>query len=240
MTKLSLGELKEQFLKKLALAKEEKLNEFENGFAIKYTYEGLQFEGTNKINLKECSKLINGEDKVKASPREIKEILNHYGAYEQMLKQAREKLPLTSEILKDLHEILTDEIIAGGVYRNVDIQIPGAPKQPPSHIKVYEKMDHFFTRINEFVDPLEKASYAHLALQKIHPFLDANGRLARLILNYVLVSNDFLPVMFLNSERKAYFKAIEEYKETKNITPFKELLIKALENRYHEALKIIK
>ena len=240
MAKLTLEQLKEEFNKKFALADAKKIASFENEFAISYTYEGLQFEGTNKISLSDCNKLIIGEEKISASEREIKEILNHYGAYEQMLKLASAKKELTSEVLKDLHEILTDQIIAGGVYRNVDIQIPGAPKQPPSHIKVYEKMNHFFEKISSLTNFLEQASYAHLALQKIHPFLDANGRLARLVLNYILVLNGYLPVIFLNKDRMDYFSAIEEYKLEKNTTHFKELLTKVLEARYNDALKFLK
>ena len=83
-------------------------------------------------------------------------------------------------------------------------------------------MDKYFTYLKEASkeDILEYISYSHLQLAKIHPFLDCNGRLARLVLNYELLVNGFKPVIITYKERDEYFKVLETFKVEKDIKPF--------------------
>ena len=98
-------------------------------------------------------------------------------------------------MLKDLHELLVDGIFQGGVYRNVNIQIIGATHQPPDYVKVYDRMAKVFRNLADFEGtPIERAVYINAAISKIHPFLDANGRVARLLMNYYLIKAGYLPV----------------------------------------------
>ena len=73
-------------------------------------------------------------------------------------------------------------------------------------------------------DLWEYISYLHLQLAKIHPFLDGNGRLARLVLNYELMKNGFMPVIITSDERDKYFSALESFKVDKDIKPFMDFL----------------
>ena len=55
---------------------------------------------------------------------------------------------------------------------------------------------------------------------KIHPFLDGNGRVARIILNYELQKYGLKPITISYSEKEHYFQLLEEFKVNKNIEPF--------------------
>ena len=123
--------------------------------------------------------------------------------------------------LKDIHEILMDNLGVGGLYRNVDISVQGSNHTPPSHVKVYDRMKKYFDALNnDHGDIFEKIAFSHLQLVKIHPFLDGNGRCARLVLAFELLKHGLAPVIIPFSDRDKYFHMLEEFKVNKNILPF--------------------
>ena len=116
-------------------------------------------------------------------------------------------------------------ISLGGLYRNVDISIKGSNHTPPSYLKVYDRMKKYFdSLLDSTMDIWEKIAFSHLQLAKIHPFLDGNGRLARLVLNYELLLNGFKPVIIYKDKKNEYFDLLEEFKVNKNINPFIDFL----------------
>ena len=54
---------------------------------------------------------------------------------------------------------------------------------------------------------------------KVHPFLDGNGRCARIVLNYQLIKNGLKPVVIRFEDKEQYFNLLEEFKVNKNIEP---------------------
>lgn len=206
-------------------------------FQLKYT--------TDAVGM--CDKVISIEDverisKVKALPdfseRQQKEILNHLKAFEEVKQAVKTSKPFTEEYLKDIHATLVDGIFPGGVYRNVNISIFGAAHQPPDHVKVYDRMHRFFNTLNEFKgSSLELATYAHASVAKIHPFVDANGRLAKLVLNYFLMKSGYLPISIPLDLMDAYIKCLETFKVKKNLDPLTQFFRKLLLKRYEDALE---
>ncbi|HAQ56192.1 MAG TPA: hypothetical protein DCR44_02140 [Acholeplasmatales bacterium] len=154
-----------------------------------------------------------------------KAIINNYHAVQMVHRFAEEHQEITETIVKDLHQELVDGIIPGGLYRTRDLFILGAKHVPPNYLKIYKKMDDYFA---DLADPnltgLAKAAYAHLEILKIYPFMDANGRLARLLLNYQLELEGFLPVSITKGIRNEYYAKVDEYKINKNAAPFTEFL----------------
>ena len=150
----------------------------------------------------------------------------------------KENKKFDEEKLKDIHEILVDGIFQGGVYRNVNINIFGATHQPPDYVKVYDRMAKFFRNLSEFEGtPLEKATYAHASIAKIHPFVDANGRLAKLVLNYFLMMHDYLPISIPLEQRETYIEKLEVFKTEKDLKPLHDFFKSLLVKRYEEVLK---
>ena len=214
------------------------LEDIEKKFALLYTYDAVGMVGKNRIPYEDVKRCSQAKALLEYSEREQKEILNHLNAFEFVLKEAKTKTPFNEEKMKDIHEILVEGIFQGGVYRNVNINIFGATHQPPDYVKVYDRMAKFFTNLEQFEgNPLELATYAHASIAKIHPFVDANGRLAKLVLNYFLVKHDFLPISIPLEQRENYIDYLEAFKTEKNLSPlmtfFKDLLIK----RYESVLK---
>ncbi|MFA6627039.1 MAG: Fic family protein [Bacilli bacterium] len=168
-------------------------------------------------------------------PSMIQIVNNQKNAFLRAITMAQENIPMDENQLKDLHQIMMEGFSeVGGLYRNVDISLSYSSHTPPSYIKVYDRMNKYFdyTATEPTKDVFEYISYCHLQLAKIHPFLDGNGRLARLILNYHLMRKGFLPILINKDRRREYFENLEEFKVNKNIKPFI-LYLKALE---HEQL----
>jgi Fic family protein len=216
---------------------EKQVCDMEESFALTYTYDAVGM-GENRIPYEDVKRLSQAKALLEYSEREQKEILNHLKAYQYVKKEAKSNRAFDEEKLKDIHEILVEGIFQGGCYRNVNINIFGATHQPPDHVKVYDRMAKFFRNLEHFEgSPLEIATYAHASIAKIHPFVDANGRLAKLVLNYFLMKNDFLPISIPLELRETYIEKLELFKTEKDLNPLKDFFKELLIKRYEEVLK---
>lgn len=190
-------------------------------FVLDFVYNTLSLEG-NVITKEEVSKVMNGEE---VSEKSKQLITNSLNGLNFILNLLEEDVPLDENKLKDLHEVIMNGISLGGLYRNVDISIKGSNHTPPSYLKVYDRMKKYFdSLLDPTMDVWEKIAFSHLQLAKIHPFLDGNGRLARLVLNYELLLNGFKPVIIYKDKKNEYFNLLEEFKVNKNINPFIDFL----------------
>lgn len=215
----------------------QKLSELEDKFEKEYVYCAIKLEGSNKARQEGVNRILNNQT-VKLSEREIKEIKNQLKALRKVNTLVKQKKQLNDEIVKDIHEILVKNIMPSG-YRTVNIQIPGASKQPTDHLKIYDRIERLFYNASKYDDPIEKAIYIHADYAKIHPFLDANGRLSRLILNYVLMLNGYLPIKISPNIKEKYFGCLDDFKITKKIDSFIEFIYKLLIDRYKQTNKLL-
>ena len=198
------------------------INNISHDLKVKLIYTSLAFEYPN-ISYSEVEDILNGKNNDAALL-----VNNQNNAFEYIVSLIKSGEELNENKLKDLHEILMKDILeVSGLYRNVDISIKGSNHTPPSHIKVYDRMNKYFDYLAQSPsDLLEYISFSHLQLAKVHPFLDGNGRCARLVLNYELMKNGFAPVYILPEERNEYYNTLEEFKVNKDSNPFKEFLLK--------------
>jgi len=196
-------------------------------FIIDFIYNSLLFEHP-EINYEDVKKALSTKE-FDSTNKQFSLIINHKKALDFVLDLVKNNQPLTEELLKDLHEVLMGEESNGGLYRKVDISIKGSNHTPPSYLKVYDRMKKYFLTLENYEgDILEKIAYSHVQLAKIHPFLDGNGRCARLVLNYFLLMNGLPPVIIYQEESKEYFNALEEYKVNKDISMFVNFLKKKI------------
>lgn len=166
---------------------------FNKDFEIDYAHNSTAIEG-NTLTLIETKVLLEDEISVgNKSLREIYEVVNHNKAFAYVKKCISENKPLDENIVKDVHSILMENILIGGVYRNVEVRITGAKHKPPVPSEMYYEIKEFFNNLDSIVDlnPIELAAWTHAEFVKIHPFVDGNGRTSRLIMNYQLMRNGF-------------------------------------------------
>ena len=218
--------INEKLSKALEEAKQTKnFLEISEKFLVNLVQSALAFDNPS-LKKEDVVKVLNGEV-VGVNPDKVRKIINQKNAFLKVLQMAKDKVELDENTLKDLHQILCDgEAEVGGLYRRVNISVKGSNHTPCSYEKVYDRMAKYFVFMQEGPkgDLWEYISYLHLQLAKIHPFLDGNGRLARLVLNYELMKNGFMPVIITSDERDKYFSALESFKVDKDIKPFMDFL----------------
>ena len=131
--------------------------------------------------------------------------------------------PITMEDLLSIHKRVmgyTDPHIAGA-FRNHQVYI--ANHIPPAPGLIEQEMDNFFLWLKSEsilkLHPIELAGLAHYWLVHIHPFVDGNGRTARLLMNLILMQSGFPPVTISFSDRLAYYEFLQLGNEG-DIRPF--------------------
>jgi Fic family protein len=88
--------------------------------------------------------------------------------------------------------------------------------------------------------PLIIAAEAHTRFVSIHPFIDGNGRTARLIMNLILLQRGFPPLIIKNKDRASYLDAIEDWQQNNNEDAFYNLIINYEEESLEQYLNTIK
>lgn len=245
MILMTLDEKRKIVDEKFSLVPKTEREFFLFNFACVFTKNSVGMESGKTSHLADVVKVIRGQN-VMMEEIQKKSLWNHYKAYDDMvhyLSSFQENPPkLTEDYLKDLHSKVVDGIMnCGGMYRNVNIVIHGSNHVPCDYAKVYDKMKKYYDEIQDNqLDFLEQVSYLHLQLCKVHPFLDGNGRTARLALNYGLIRRGYVPVSIPNSRREEYFDTLEKFKIEKDIAPFKIFLMELLNAEYDRYLDLIR
>lgn len=235
-----LLQLKETVATKLIEIPAEVLVGFENSFSIEYAHNSTAIEG-NTLTLIQTKAII--EDGISVGGkmlREIYEVANHAKAFTYVQKCVAEGKPLDENIVKDIHELLMENILSGGIYRNVEVRITGAGHKPPTPSEMYRQVKNFFTDLpyRSDLNAIELAAWTHAEFVRIHPFTDGNGRTSRMIMNYQLMSNGFLPVSIAKEKRLEYFDALEAYAVNGDLTPFADMIAGLERQRLEEYISI--
>lgn len=219
------------------------ISSYEKDFELTFTHNSTAIEG-NTLTLMETKVVLEDGISIGGKElREIYEIVNHKKAYNYVKKCIAEGKRLSENIVKDIHAILTENIIVGGIYRNQEVKISGAGHTPPTGNDMYIQIKNFFTDLEwkgKELNPIELAAWTHAEFVRIHPFIDGNGRTSRLIMNYQLMINGFLPVSIAKENRLEYYNALEEYAVNGNLEQFSELIFDLEEVQLDNYIKLIK
>lgn len=219
---------------------EEIFESFNKAFEINYAHNSTAIEG-NTLSLIETKVLLeDGISVGNKSLREIYEVVNHGKAFSYVQKCIAEGRKLDESTVKEIHSLLMENILVGGVYRSVEVRITGAGHKPPPPGEMYYQVKDFYKKLysQTELNPIEAAAWVHAEFVRIHPFVDGNGRTSRLIMNYRLMENGFLPISIDKNERLEYFNRLEEYAVNGNLTPFADFIAELEEQRLDEYLSI--
>ena len=178
--------------------------------AIAFTYNTNAIEGST-ITREEARLIL--EDKIAPNKplKEIRETESHATLFMQMLKtndKVSEKLLLKwhDEIFKE-----TKPDIAGK-FRNYAVRV--GPYIAPNWQNIDTLMKQLLVFVNESnLNFVELAARSHYIFEKIHPFSDGNGRIGRLLMNFILWKNGYPMLIIEYNRRKSYYKALQRPEE---------------------------
>ena len=146
--------------------------------------------------------------------KDYMEAINHAKAFEFVLEIGKNKTKIDEDFVLQLHKIILTGIDGtnAGFYRSVRVHISGSKTVLPNPLKVPDLMKDFGTWLTDKTDDiLVKALEAHYRLVTIHPFVDGNGRTARLLMNAILLENRYAPIIIRSIDRHRYLQALETY-----------------------------
>ena len=233
-----LCQKREQLKKTYEQLPKEALQSFEKSFDIEYAHNSTAIEGNTLSLLQTKAVLEDGISVGGKTLREIYEVVNHNRAFDYVKKCISDRKPLDENTVKDIHTLLMDNILTGGIYRTVEVRISGAKHKPPVPNEMYGQIKNFYAEMQykNTENAIELAAWTHAEFVKIHPFVDGNGRTSRIIMNYQLMAAGFLPVSIAKENRLEYFEVLETYALNGDLQPFAEMIAELEEERLDEYL----
>ncbi len=207
-------------------------------FTEDFVYNTNAIEGSN-VDFKEVKELL--EDEKKAENPDEKETKNVADAID-FIKSTKEDLSL--ELIKKLHKICfngTKEF--AGKFRDVNVVVMNSRKEiihsgtPVNDLhKELERLIEWYEKNKTKFKPLILAAIIHNQFENIHPFQDGNGRVGRLLLNFILLKNKYPPINILLQDRKEYYEVLQKYEKENDLKPTIKFLIK----QYNKTLNKLK
>lgn len=194
-------------------------------------YTSNAIEG-NTLTRKETELVI--DDGITSTSKPIKdyiEAINHAKAFEKIIVFLKENKNINENFMLDIHKIVLTGLDNdnAGFYRNCRVRISGSTVIMPNPLKVPDLMINFYNWLDENMDnePLT-AILAHLKFVSIHPFIDGNGRCARLLMNTILLQFGFVPIVIRPTDRKRYLSVIENYQLKGDEKPYTNFMLNLL------------
>jgi len=231
-----LGEIRKNFTKEHQRMPEAGKKKYAENFMVKFTYNTNRIEGST-LTLRETADLLeDGITPANKSAEDVKETEAHKKVFYQMFAY---KGDLTLQKVLEWHKELlggTKPEIAGKI-RSHQVAITGAKVELPLPVELEFLLRGFFKWYHKNkgkTQPVELAALVHLKFVSIHPFTDGNGRISRLMMNFVLHKHKYPMLNIPYKNRSAYYTALERSQTKKIAHSFIRFVIKSYLKMYRK------
>ena len=227
-------------LKKRRPLTEGELERLDREFLTEYTYNTNAIEG-NTLTLRETDMVLRGLTIDRKSLKEHLEVIGHREAFEYVRQLVKENIEISEKVIKDIHYlVLADKKEDRGVYRRVPVRIIGANHDPVQPYLIIPKMEELIRKYKSSEeDIVTKLARFHIEFEKIHPFIDGNGRTGRLLINLEFMKKEYPPIDIKFTDRLKYYEAFDEYHVKHNISAMANIFARYLNQRLDYYLSII-
>ncbi len=195
-----------------------------SSYSVNFAYNSGKIEN-DEITYHDTREVFDkdGVTSYTGSTKTLFEIQNSKAAYERMLSAFNDRQIVDEEFLKEIQMILTN-----GTYDERRYQIGERPGEYKHHdyvtgknevgASVEDVQEEVCELLDELTDIDDKnalvaAAYFHAKFENIHPFSDGNGRVGRLLMNYILLIHNHPPITIYEEDRKDYYDALEKFDE---------------------------
>ena len=208
-----------------------------------------QIEGTQSSF---ADLLLFENDEAPGVPIEdVQEVSNYVAALNHGLERIRGGFPLSLRLIREIHAVLLSKGRGGGKFRRTQNWIGGtcpgnAAYVPPPADRVMEcmgELEKFLHEESRELPPLIKAGLVHVQFETIHPFLDGNGRLGRLLITFLLCATGALrePILYLSlyfkSHRQTYYDLLMRVRETGDWEAWLEFFLSGVKETSEQAVE---
>ncbi|MCM3337967.1 MULTISPECIES: Fic family protein [unclassified Paenibacillus] len=210
---------------------------------VNWTYHSNAIEG-NTLTLSETKVALEGITIGGKKIQEHLEAINHKDAILYVEEIVQKQEPLSEWQIKSIHRLILKGIDDehAGAYRKENVLISGAEHLPPEAVQVPVQMEEFikwYGNEGQKQHPVVRAALIHSDFVKIHPFIDGNGRTARLLLNFELMKNGYPPIVIEKDMRAEYYASLDEAHTTGNNDKFISLVTRILDRTFDFYLKLV-
>lgn len=212
------------FWKKQNIKNANELASVLSSYSVNFAYNSGKIEN-DEITYHDTREVFDkdGVTSYTGSTKTLFEIQNSKAAYERMLSAFDDKQIVDEEFLKEIQMILTN-----GTYDERRYQIEERPGEYKHHdyvtgrnevgASVEDVQEEVCELLDELTDIDDKnalvaSAYFHAKFENIHPFSDGNGRVGRLLMNYILLIHNHPPITIYEEDRKDYYNALEKFDE---------------------------
>jgi Fic family protein len=220
---------KHKRLESLRPLDQDTLERLHDEMRLLHTFNSNAIEG-NTLTLSETKLVL--EEGITVGGKTLREHLeatNNAAGYDLVVRLAREQAPINHVTVQQVHEVVTRGILeSAGRYRTRNVRITGAVRSPTDWQHILREMDELFADISRNDrDVVEMTAYFHHRFVEIHPFVDGNGRVARLLGNLYLLRNGYPPVVLDHKNRQNYYRALGEA-DNGDLVPFTMFIARAV------------
>lgn len=234
------------------MMREHILSELQAEALVRDVHASTHIEGTD-LTLEETRAILEGKEVAGASKKDIKEVINYRKALDLAAEHLNSPEAISEEIIKELHRLVADGFPEAkpGQYRKVQNYIISSETNeviytPPPHYEVPYMMKDLAEWLNtqEELSPILVAGITQFHLVHIHPFVDGNGRTARVLATLILYKTgyDFKRLFALSEyydkDRRRYYKALQLVRKyNMDMTPWLEYFTEGLRAQLLEVRK---
>jgi len=202
-------------LKSIRPLSPESVKRLSEDFMIDYTYNSNAIEGST-LTLEETALVLKEGVTINGKPlKHHLEAIGHRDAYYYVREMVTKKVPVSEKVIKDIHSlVLMDRQMDKGVYRTVPVRVGSFHPCQPFEVPVQmEWLMRVYDGEMQKLHVVERAALFHLRFETIHPFIDGNGRVGRLLLNLELMKEGYPPVNVKFTDRIKYYDCFNYYRE---------------------------
>ena len=217
------------------------LKQLKSYYKIGLTYTSNALEG-NLLTESETKVVL--EDGITIGGKPLKdhlEALGHQDAFNAIDHWIHQ--PLSESIICECHRLFYHRIDEenAGKYRLQKVFVSGATLRFPEALQVPNFMAHLIEQwhgLDPDLHPVLKSAWLHYQFVAIHPFIDGNGRTARLLMNLVLIQNGYPVAIIPPVNRSRYIDSLQDYNRG-NELPFFELILEMVIDGQKDYLRLV-
>ena len=210
------------------------LNKLENNLRTNFIYNSNAIEG-NTLTLRETDIILKHGVTIKGkSLKEHEEVKGQEYAINFLKEIIKVKEPLSLRLIIEFHSlVLNDDIENRGKFKQSNNEILGTDFETIPYYLVEEKLTELIDKFNNSnEDIIRKVSCFHADFEKIHPFIDGNGRTGRLLLNLELMKNGYPIIVIKNEDREKYYNALETAQMNLDYSMITNFVKESIENTF--------
>lgn len=212
----------------------ELVKNLEEWFKVELTYTSNAIEG-NTLTRQETALVVEKGITVDGKTlKEHLEAINHAKALDYIKGLAiKKRQDISEKEILELHQTILDKIddVNAGRYRTIRVRIAGSNAVLPNPVKVPDLMKEFigWLRKDNKAHPVRIAADAHFKFVSIHPFVDGNGRTARLLMNLLLMQQGYPAAVIRKKDRRKYINSLENGQTKGVLNDYYQLIYEAVE-----------